>query len=151
MVTNTPSKILSKGEQEQLKSDLNSQGMNSLSELAWFILTLHGGRPATASGTAGACYLQSPTEMPGGVLLRKAKARVYTEVLHDASISGSAVEHDRWLTSLMDRLDHAPVEYGAEAAGYSAVEAGLRTIIPLCDLTSPQWRYDAFQPCVVGR
>ena len=54
--------------------------------------------------------------MPGGVLLRKGKARVYTEVLHDASISGSADEHDRWFTSLMDRLDHAPVEYAKNAA-----------------------------------
>ena len=116
VVTTTPSKALSAGEQAQLRADLNPQGMNSLAELAWFILTLHGGRPATASGTAGACYLQSPTEMPGGVLLRKSKSRVYTEVLHDASISGSADEHDRWFTSLMDRLDHAPVEYAKNAA-----------------------------------
>ena len=34
----TPSKALSEGEQAQLKADLNSQGMESLSELAWFTL-----------------------------------------------------------------------------------------------------------------
>ena len=73
----TPSKALSEGEQAQLKADLNAQGMESLSELSWFTLTIHGGRAATSSGTAGACYMQSPGEMPGGVLLRKAKARIY--------------------------------------------------------------------------
>ena len=49
-------------------------------------------------------------------MLRKGKVRVYTEVLQDASVSGSAEEHDRWFTSLMDRLDHAPVEYAKNAA-----------------------------------
>ena len=51
----TPSKALSEGEQAQLKADLNAQGMESLSELSWFTLTIHGGRAATSSGTAGAC------------------------------------------------------------------------------------------------
>ena len=57
-----------------------------MSELSWFTLTIHGapGPAATSAGTAGACYIPSPGEMPGGVLLRKAKARIYPEVLKDA-------------------------------------------------------------------
>ena len=55
----TPSKALSEGEQQQLRMDLNAQDMESLSEFAWFTLTVHGSR-ATSAGTAGACYMQSP-------------------------------------------------------------------------------------------
>ena len=48
----TPSKALSEGEQQQLRADLNAQDMESLSELAWFTLTIHGGRAATSAGTS---------------------------------------------------------------------------------------------------
>ena len=107
----TPSKALSEGEQQQLRADLNAQDMESLSELAWFTLTIHGGRAATSAGTAGACYMQSPSEMPGGVLLRKAKARIYPEVLKDAETSLSAKEHDGWIAGLVERLETAPSAY----------------------------------------
>ena len=112
----TPSKALSEGEQTQLKADLNAQGMESLSELSWFTLTIHGGRAATSAGTAGACYMQSPGEMPGGVLLRKAKARNYPEVLKDAETSLSAKEHDSWIAGLVERLETAPSAYAKNAS-----------------------------------
>ena len=112
----TPSKSLSEGEQTQLRADLNAQNMESLSELAWFTLTIHGGRAATSAGTAGACYMQSPGEMPGGVLLRKAKARVYTELLKDAEASLSSKEHDRWIAGLVERLETAPSAYAKNAS-----------------------------------
>ena len=112
----TPSKALSEGEQRQLKADLNAQGMESLAELSWLTLTLHGGRAATSSGTAGACYMQSPGEMPGGVLLRKAKARIYPEVLKDAETTRSAKEHDGWIAGLVERLETAPSAYAKNAS-----------------------------------
>ena len=49
----TPSKALSEGEQQQLRADLNAQDMESLSELAWFTLTIHGGRAARVGGHGG--------------------------------------------------------------------------------------------------
>ena len=35
VMLDTPSKALSEGEQQQLRADLNAQGMDSLSELSW--------------------------------------------------------------------------------------------------------------------
>ena len=55
--------------------------------------------------------MQSPSEMPGGVLLRKAKARIYPEVLKDAETSLSAKEHDGWIAGLVERLETAPSAY----------------------------------------
>ena len=60
--------------------------------------------------------MQSPGEMPGGVLLRKAKARIYPEVLKDAEASLSVKEHDSWIAGLVERLETAPSAYAKNAS-----------------------------------
>ena len=67
------SSVAKKWEKTIDERSANSRGSRSPSMAA--------GRPRRR---AGACYIPSPGEMPGGVLLRKAKARIYPEVLKDA-------------------------------------------------------------------
>ena len=80
--------VLSTAQVDQLQVDMKVQGMTDESDLLWFELTRHTGRPAAPGDTDGGTYLGTASATKGGVAHRKAGGETYSKVLKEA------VEHE---------------------------------------------------------
>jgi hypothetical protein len=111
----TPQK-LSAAQDGQLQADLKTQGMTDESDLLWFELTRHTGRPAAPGDTDGGTYLGKASATKGGVAHRKAGEEAYSKVLKDAVANEDFGRIERWNEQLVEVLDSSEHRYASQAS-----------------------------------
>ena len=107
---------LTKAQEDQLAKDLKAQGMSDQSDLLWFELTKHTGRPAAPGDTDGGVYLGQASSTKGGVAHRKAGGETYSKVLEKAVAAGDFTRMERWFEHLVDVLSSSEHRYAGQAA-----------------------------------
>ena len=107
---------LSAAQTGQLQLDMKAQGMLDESDLLWFELTRHTGRPAAPGDTEGGTYLGKASATKGGVAHRKAGEETYSKVLHEAVASGDFGRIERWNEQLAEVLDLSEHRYAGQAS-----------------------------------
>ena len=107
---------LTKAQSEQMQRDLAAQGMSDQSDLLWFELTKHTGRPAAPGDTEGGVYLGQATSTKGGVAHRKAGGETYGKTLEKAVAAGDFSRMERWYEHLVDVLGSSEHRFAGQAA-----------------------------------
>ena len=107
---------LSDREVSQLQTDLKTQGMPDESDLMWFELTRHTGRPAAPGDTEGGTYLGKASATKGGVAHRKAGEETYSKVLNEAVANEDFGRIERWNEQLVEVLDSSEHRYAGQAS-----------------------------------
>lgn len=119
LATKAPSSTsssLTKAQEEQLTKDLKAQGMTDLSDLLWFELSKHTGRPAAPGDTDGGVYLGKASSTKGGIAHRKASEDTYAKTLEKAVAAGDFGRIERWFEHLVDVLGSSEHRYAGHAA-----------------------------------
>ena len=107
---------LSTAQVGQLQTDLKTQGMPDESDLMWFELTRHTGRPAAPGDTEGGTYLGKASATKGGVAHRKAGEETYSKVLNEAVANEDFGRIERWNEQLVEVLDSSEHRYAGQAS-----------------------------------
>ena len=107
---------LSGAQAEQLKKDMDAQGMQSESDLLWFELTKHTGRPAAPGDTEGGVYLGKASATKGGIAHRKAGEETYGKVLKEAVANVDFSRIERWFEHLVDVLSSCDHRFAGHAS-----------------------------------
>ena len=100
----------------QLQADLKIQGMPDESDLMWFELTRHTGRPAAPGDTDGGTYFGKASATKGGVAHRKAGEETYSKVLNEAVANEDFGRIERWNEQLVEVLDSSEHRYAGQAS-----------------------------------